>query len=145
MKKFFVLLVVALIVSCSSSSRSYSDFDYSFARHGGYAPIYENLWIKGNDAHYSFEGRGKNFKKDFKLSATDLQNIENALAQNRFRTIKEDYKKVYDNIATTINVKKGENSGSKSDASLIFEADQQRWQNIVDVFSGIITKNVSTE
>ena len=144
MKKLFVLFIFAVLASCNANKK-YSDFDYSFARHGGYAPIYENLWIKGNNAHYSFEGQGKNFKKDFKVSQEDLRTIETALTQNRFRTIKEDYKKVYDNVATAINVKKGDNSGSKSDASFIFEADQPRWRNIVTVFEEIIKENVNTE
>ncbi len=126
MKKLFVLFILAVLASCNANKK-YSDFDYSFARHGGYAPIYENLWIKGNTAHYSFEGEGKKMKKDFKVSGEDLKNIEDALTKNSFRTIREDLKKVYDYRSTSINVKKGPNSGSKSDASFIMENDRPRW------------------
>ena len=143
MKKLFVLFILAFLASCNANKK-YSDFDYSFARHGGYAPIYENLWIKGNTAHYSFEGEGKKMKKDFKVSGEDLKNIEDALTKNSFRTIREDLKKVYDYRSTSINVKKGPNSGSKSDASFIMENDRPRWNNIVSVFQQIIDSNVDS-
>ena len=143
MKKLFVLFILAVLASCNANKK-YSDFDYSFARHGGYAPIYENLWIKGNTAHYSFEGEGKKMKKDFKVSGEDLKNIEDALTKNSFRTIREDFKKVYDYRSTSINVKKGPNSGSKSDASFIMENDRPRWNNIVNVFQQIIDSNVDS-
>ena len=143
MKKLFVLFILAVLASCNANKK-YSDFDYSFARHGGYAPIYENLWIKGNTAHYSFEGEGKKMKKDFKVSGEDLKNIEDALTKNSFRTIREDFKKVYDYRSTSINVKKGPNSGSKSDASFIMENDRPRWNNIVRVFQQIIDSNVDS-
>lgn len=143
MKKLFVLFILAVLASCNANKK-YSDFDYSFARHGGYAPIYENLWIKGNAAHYSFEGEGKKMKKDFKVSSEDLKNIEDALTKNSFRTIREDLKKVYDYRSTSINVKKGPNSGSKSDASFIMENDRPRWNNIVSVFQQIIDSNVDS-
>ena len=143
MKKLFVLFILAVLASCNANKK-YSDFDYSFARHGGYAPIYENLWIKGNTAHYSFEGEGKKMKKDFKVSSEDLKNIEDALTKNSFRTIREDLKKVYDYRSTSINVKKGPNSGSKSDASFIMENDRPRWNNIVSVFQQIIDSNVDS-
>ena len=143
MKKLFVLFILAVLASCNANKK-YSDFDYSFARHGGYAPIYENLWIKGNTAHYSFEGEGKKMKKDFKVSGEDLKNIEDALTKNNFRTIREDLKKVYDYRSTSINVKKGPNSGSKSDASFIMENDRPRWNNIVSVFQQIIDSNVDS-
>ena len=143
MKKLFVLFILAVLASCNANKK-YSDFDYSFARHGGYAPIYENLWIKGNTAHYSFEGEGKKMKKDFKVSREDLKNIEDALTKNSFRTIREDLKKVYDYRSTSINVKKGPNSGSKSDASFIIENDRPRWNNIVNVFQQIIDSNVDS-
>ena len=143
MKKLFVLFILAVLASCNANKK-YSDFDYSFARHGGYAPIYENLWIKGNTAQYSFEGEGKKMKKDFKVSGEDLKNIEDALTKNSFRTIREDLKKVYDYRSTSINVKKGPNSGSKSDASFIMENDRPRWNNIVSVFQQIIDSNVDS-
>ena len=143
MKKLFVLFILAVLASCNANKK-YSDFDYSFARHGGYAPIYENLWIKGNTAHYSFEGEGKKMKKDFKVSGEDLKNIEDALTKNSFRTIREDLKKVYDYRSTSINVKKGPNSGSKSDASFIMENDRPRWNTIVSVFQQIIDSNVDS-
>lgn len=143
MKKLFVLFILAVLASCNANKK-YSDFDYSFARHGGYAPIYENLWIKGNTAHYSFEGDGKKMKKDFKVSGEELKNIEDALTKNSFRTIREDLKKVYDYRSTSINVKKGPNSGSKSDASFIMENDRPRWNNIVSVFQQIIDSYVDS-
>lgn len=140
MKNAFFIILLMLLTGCNTQKK-FSDFDYSYSRSGGYAPIYENFLIKGNTANYSFEGEGKNIKKSFKISAEDLQKIETALTQNNFRTIQEDYKKVYDNISTAINVKKGTNSGIKSDASFIMAKDQQRWKAVVAVFQEIINSN----
>lgn len=140
MKKLIFVFLLFILASCSTQQK-YSDFDYSYSRSGGFAPIYENLLIKGNKAHYSFEGQGKNIKKDFRISTDDLQNIKSAIAQNNFRTIQEDYKKMYDNVATTINVKNGDNSGSKSDASFIMAKDKPRWDAVVSAFQQIINAN----
>lgn len=137
MKRLIALCVFLVLASCNSQ-KIYSDFDYSFARSGGFSPIYENLWIKGDNAHYSYEGQGKEFKKDFKLSAQELKLIEDALAQNDFRMIREDHKKIYDRVSTAIYVKKGPESSRKSDASFIIESDKARWDNVVKVFQDII-------
>ena len=143
MKKLIFVFLIIILAGCTSQNK-YSDFDYSFARSGGYAPIYENLLIKGNKAHYSFEGQGKNVKKDFSLTTKDLKEIENVLTENHFRRIQEDYNKLYDNISVEINIKKGNNTGSKSDASYIMKKDQQRWENIVIVFQQLINRNINT-
>lgn len=144
MKKLIFVFLIAILAGCNSQNK-YSDFDYSFARSGGYAPIYENLLIKGNKAHYSFEGRGKNVKKDFTLANEDLKNIQSVVAENDFRMIQEDYNKMYDNISVKINIKKGNNTGSKSDDSNIMKKDQQRWDNIVTVFQKIIDNKVKRD
>ena len=137
MKRFFALCVLMLLVGCTTQKK-YLNFDYSYSRSGGIAPIYENLWIKGNNAHYAFESQGTKIKKDFKLTAAELKSIETALEANNFRIIREDYKKLYDYVRTTIVVKKGDQSGSKSDASFIMEPDKERWENVVMVFRSII-------
>ena len=143
MKRLIALCVFLVLAACNSQKK-YSDFDYSYSRSGGYAPIYENLWIKGDSAHYSFEGEGKKVKKDFKLTAQELKQIDDALALNNFRMIQEDYIKVYDRVSTAIYVKKGPESGRKSDASFIMEADKARWDNVVRVFEDIIETKVPT-
>ena len=142
MKKIIELFIFILLAACTTQKK-YSDFDYSYSRSGGFAPIYENLLIKGNNAHYSFEGQGKKFKKDFKITSEERKKIENALSQNNFRMIREDYQKVYDNISTSINVKIGNQSGSKSDASMIMEGDKNRWNNITSVFQEIIKNKIN--
>lgn len=142
MKKIIALFIFVILAACNSQKK-YSDFDYSYSRSGGFAPIYENLLIKGNNAHYSFEGQGKKFKKDFKITSEERKTIENALSQNNFRMIREDYQKVYDNISTSINVKIGKQSGSKSDASMIMEGDKNRWNNITSVFQEIIKNKIN--
>ncbi|SDQ13224.1 hypothetical protein SAMN05421664_0659 [Chryseobacterium soldanellicola] len=139
-----ILFAIIVLVSCNSQ-KVYSDFDISYSKSGGFAPIYENLLIKGNNAHYSFEGQGKKFKQDFKISNEDLKNLDNILSQNNFRKIQEDHKKVYDNVATTINVKKGPNEGSKNDASLILPNYKTNWTNITNAFQEIINNNVKKQ
>lgn len=142
MKKIIALFIFVILAACNTQKK-YSDFDYSYSRSGGFAPIYENLLIKGNNAHYSFEGQGKKFKKDFKITSEERKKIENALSQNNFRMIREDYQKVYDNISTSITVKIGNQSGSKSDASMIMEGDKNRWNNITSVFQEIIKNKIN--
>ena len=78
MKKIIALFIFVILAACNTQKK-YSDFDYSYSRSGGFAPIYENLLIKGNNAHYSFEGQGKKFKKDFKITSEERKKIENAL------------------------------------------------------------------
>lgn len=143
MKKFIFVFLTILLTGCSSQEK-YTDFDYSYSRSGGIAPFYENLLIKGRSAHYSLEGQGKSIKKDFKISPTELLTIQNALTENKFRSIREDYNKMYDNVATIINAKKGNNSAIKSDASAIMEPDRERWENVANVFRQIIATNINT-
>ena len=140
MKKLVFIFVILILASCNPQKK-YSDFDYSYTRSGGKMIIYENLLIKGNKVHYSFEGQGKDIKQDFQISNEELKNIENAISINNFRTIQEDYKKVYDRVSTTINVKNGDNSGSKTDAGFIMGKDKKRWDEVDSVFLQIIKSN----
>ena len=142
MKKILgILFAIIVLVSCNSQ-KVYSDFDISYSRSGGYAPGYGNLLIKDKNAHYSFEGQGKKFKQDFKISNEDLKKLDQILSQNNFRRIQEDRKKIYDNVSTSINVKKGPNEGSKTDASLIMPNFKTNWDNIMTAFQEIINNNV---
>ncbi|MCT2406948.1 hypothetical protein NZD88_05195 [Chryseobacterium antibioticum] len=136
-----ILFAVIVLVSCNSQ-KVYSDFDISYSRNGGLSPVYENLLIKGNNAHYSFEGQGKKHKQDFKISDEDLKKLDQTLSQNNFRRIEEDRKKLYDNITTSINIKKGSNEGSKTDASMIMPNFTTNWTNILTAFQEIINNNV---
>jgi len=139
-----ILFAIIVLVSCNSQ-KVYSDFDISYSKSGGFAPIYENLLIKGNNAHYSFEGQGKKLKQDFKISDEDLKNLDNTLSQNNFRKIQEDRKKIYDNISTSINVKNGPNEGSKTDASSIMHNFKTNWTSITNAFQDIINNNVKKQ
>lgn len=142
MKKILGAFLIVLTVLSCNSQKVYSDFDISYSRSGGYAPTYENLLIKGNDAHYSFEGQQKKVKKNFKVSDEDLKKLNNTLSNNNFRKIEEDHKKVYDNITTSISIKKGANEGSKSDGSMIMPNYTTNWKNITSAFQEIINNNV---
>ncbi|MEC3877920.1 hypothetical protein [Chryseobacterium salviniae] len=139
-----ILFAIMALVSCNSQ-KMYSDFDISYSKSGGFAPIYENLLIKGNNAFYSFEGEGKKVKQNFKISNEDLNKLEKTLSQNNFRRIEEDHKKIYDFISTSINIKKGPNSGSKTDASAIMPNYNTNWMNITHVFQEIINANVKKQ
>ncbi|CAD7800305.1 hypothetical protein CHRY9390_00611 [Chryseobacterium aquaeductus] len=136
-----ILFAIMITVSCNSQ-KIYSNFDISYSKSGGYAPIYENLLIKGNDAHYSFDGQGKKTKTNFKLTGEDIQNLNHILSQNKFRHIAEDHKKIYDRVSVSINVKSGENSANKTDAGMILPQYQKNWDQIVNAFQEIISKNV---
>lgn len=139
-----ILFAIIVLVSCNSQ-KMYSDFDISYSKSGGFAPVYENLLIKDNTAHYSFEGQGKKYKQDFKIDDEDLKKLDRVLSQNNFRRIEEDRQKIYDNIATSINVKKGANEGSKTDASSIMPNFKPNWSNITNAFQEIINNNVKKQ
>lgn len=139
-----ILFAIIVLVSCNSQ-KVYSDFDISYSKSGGFAPIYENLLIKENNAHYSFEGQGKKIKQDFKITNEDLKKLDNVLSQNNFRRIQEDRKKIYDNVSISINVKKGPNEGNKTDASLVMPNYKTNWNNITNAFQEIINNNVKKQ
>ena len=139
-----IIFAMIIMVSCNSQ-KVYSDFDISYSKSGGYAPVYENLLIKGNNAHYSFEGDGKKYNQNFTLADEDLKKLDNVLSQNNFRRIQEDHKKIYDGIATSINIKKGPNEGSKTDASSIMPNFKTNWTNITAAFQEIINNNVKKQ
>lgn len=142
MYKILVVFAAFLLFSCQSQKK-YSDFDISYSRSGGYAPIYENVLIKGNTMTYAYEGDGKKSEKTFSLTDEEIKRLNEVLTVNNFRFIREDRKKVYDRISTTITVKDGPNSGSKSDASFIMPADQAKWDNIVKTFTDIISSKLN--
>ena len=142
MKKLIAIVVTSLSLIACTSQKIYSDYDYSFSRSGGKEPIYENLLIKDNTVHYSLEGQGNKVKKSFKITTQEIEKINSVLKENRFRHILEDHKKLYDNVAVSINVKKGDQNGSKTDASLIMPKDKKNWDSIVGIFQEIIDKNV---
>jgi len=142
MKKLIAILFAIMITVSCNSQKAYSDFDISYSKSGGYAPMYENLLIKGNDVHYSFEGHGKKTKTNFKLTNEEIQNLNQILTQNYFRHIAEDHKKIYDGVAVSINVKNGENSANKTDASMIMPQYKKNWDQIVNAFQQIISKNI---
>ena len=145
MKKILgILFAITVLVSCNSQ-KVYSDFDISYSKSGGFAPVYENMFIKGNSVHYSFEGQGKKYKQDFKISDEDLKKLDQVLSQNNFRKIQEDHKKLYDNISTSINIKKGPNEGSKTDASMIIQDYQTNWNTIIETFQQIINTNIKKQ
>lgn len=143
MKKLLsIFLIITILISCNSQ-KAFSEFDYSYSKSESSASRYENLLIKGNNVLYSLESKDKKTKKKFKISDADLQNISTILDENQFRKILEDRKKIYNKPTTIITVKKGENSGSKTDASLIMAVDQTKWENVVEVFQKIIDNNVN--
>lgn len=142
MKYFSALILMLTILFSCNSQKKYSDFDISYSKSGGYAPVYENLLIKGNNAHYAYESRDKKVKKSFTVSDEDLRKIEQTLSQNSFRKIEEDHKKLYDNITIAINIKKGPHEGSKNDGSMIRSPYQAQWKNITEVFQEIINTNI---
>jgi len=142
MYKILLVFVAFLLFSCNSQKK-YSDFDISYSRSGGFAPVYENFLIKGNNVFYSLEENGKKSEKSFTISEEELKDIHDVLSENNFRFIQEDHKKVYDRISTSIVVKTGPNSGSKSDASFIRSSDSAKWENILDTFRKIIDSKVN--
>lgn len=142
MKKLIWIFAALFLLSCDSQKK-FKNFDISYARSGGYAPIYENFLIKGHSAYYSFEGHQKKVTKNVTLTNEELNRIQNVLKNNNFRFIEADHMKIFDNITTTINVKKGDQAAVKNDGSGIMAKDQKKWENITRVFRNIIDSKIS--
>ena len=143
MKKFIVLLVIlALTVSCTSN-KVFENYELSYSRSGGYAPLYENVLIKGKTVNYFFEGHGKKYNTKATLSEAEKLTLYKAIKDNNMKFIQEDHLKMYDNITTTIKMKNGGESIYKNDGSGIKEEDHQKWNNIATAFENFInSKNL---
>ena len=90
MKKILsIFLIITILISCNSQ-KAFSEFDYSYSKSESAVSRYENLLIKGNNVLYSLESKDKKTKKKFKISDTELQNIEKVLSENQFRKILEE-------------------------------------------------------
>lgn len=137
MKKLLALFVLLLLASCNSQ-KIFDTYELSYSRSGGYAPIYENFLIKGNTGHYFFESQGTKFSKKVAVSNAEKQKLYDAINANDLKTIREDIKKVYDNITTTVKVRNSAENTFKNDGSFIIPEHQQRWNNITSEFETLI-------
>lgn len=135
--KNIALILLILILNACQSQKVFENYELSYSKSGGYAPVYENLLIKNNTATYFFEGHGKKYSEKISLSDTEMKLLYEAIEQNNLRQIREDHKKMYDYITTTIKIKK--DNIIKNDGSGIFPQDQQRWNNVVNAFEELIT------
>lgn len=137
MRLWISILLLAVLASCNSQ-KPFTDYEISYARHGGYAPMYENLFIDGNSIQYFFEGNGQKYSKKSRINKDEKQALLDVINKNKLQTVREDYKKFYDRIATTVKVKNL--NTIKTDGSDIMPQDRQRWQNIVQAFEALIVK-----
>lgn len=137
MKKLIALFLITLLVSCNSH-KVFENYELSYSRSGGFAPIYENVLIKGNTVNYFYEAQGKKYSKKATITNAEKQKLYDALKSNDLKTIREDIKKVYDNITTTVKVKSPEGNYFKNDGSFIVPEHQQRWNNIVQTFEAFV-------
>lgn len=137
MKKLIALFLITILASCNSH-KVFENYELSYSRSGGYAPIYENMLIKGNTVNYFFEGQGKKYSKKGTITNAEKQKLYDAVKKNDLKTILEDIKKVYDNITTTVKIKSPEGNYFKNDGSFIIPEHQQRWNNIRNEFENFI-------
>lgn len=135
MKRFTVLLTLIILTGCASKP-DFENYEYSYSKSGGLAPTYENLFLAGREGQYFYEGQNRKYSKSLKLTRAEQNTLATAIASNRLQTVREDYKKFYDFVATTIKVKNP--NIRKTNGSGIMPQDQQRWQNVVDAFEKII-------
>ncbi len=136
-----VLLFLILIMNACQSQKVFENYDLSYSKSGGRAPSYENLLIKNNTVSYFFEGLGKKYSDKTSLSDEEMQVLYRTIEQNNLGQIREDHKKLYDHMTTTIKVKK--DNIKKNDGSGIFPQDHQRWNGVVNAFEHlIISKNL---
>ena len=145
MKRLLLLLIAVLGLTSCNSQKIFEEYDISYSRSGGLAPIYENMLIKGQTVHYFYEGHGKKYNKKSTLSQKEKTALYQAIESNKLSTIREDYKKVYDHITTTVKVRTPREDIYKNDGSFIMPQDQKRWENIVGAFEALVEeKNLRT-
>ncbi len=138
MKKFILILLIGTLYSCTNQS-VFEQYELSYSRSGGYAPIYENLLIEGNTANFYSEAPGKKYNTKAVISNQEKAAIFKSIQTNDLKSIREDYKKVYDNITTTVKVKTPNDKIFKDDGSFITPEHQERWNGIISVFEAYIT------
>ena len=79
------------------------------------------------------------------LSQKEKTALYQAIESNKLSTIREDYKKLYDHITTTVKVRTPREDIYKNDGSFIMPQDQKRWENIVGAFEALVEeKNLRT-
>lgn len=137
MKKLLLILLIGCLYSCTNQS-VFEHYELSYSRSGGYAPIYENLLIEGNTARFYFEGQNQKYNKKTSISNDEKALILKAIETSKLKEIREDYKKVYDNITTTIKVKTPNEKLFKDDGSFIIPEHQARWNSIIQAFESFI-------
>lgn len=137
MKKLIALFLITILAACNSH-KVFDNYELSYSKSGGFAPIYENMLIKGNTVNYFFEGQGKKYSKKSTITNAEKQKLYDVIKANDLKTIREDVKKVYDNITTTVKVKSATENTFKNDGSFIVPEHQQRWDNITTEFENFI-------
>lgn len=143
MKKLLFFTLLILLVGCQNKRSIFEQYEISYSRSGGYAPIYENLLIKENTAYFFYEGRGSKYEQKVKISPSEKNQLLSALEKNNISGIRADNKKVYDNITTTVKLKRADTSIFKDDGSFIIPEHQARWANITSAFESFIkSKNL---
>lgn len=138
MKKIIALLLMTVVLASCSSQKVFEDYELSYSRSGGYDPIYENFLIKGNTANYFYETQSNKYRKKVSLSKEEKQKLYDVIKNNDLKNIREDIKKVYDNITTTVKVRNATEQTFKNDGSFIVPAHQQRWNSVVAEFENLI-------
>ncbi|MDO5615713.1 MAG: hypothetical protein Q4G16_05960 [Cruoricaptor ignavus] len=142
MKKLIGLFSIIFLFSCNSQ-KAFQDYEYSYAKSGGKISAYENVLIKGNTLRYFYEKPEEKRKAKINISAEEKQKLKDAIHQNDLKNIREDYKKIYDNVTKTIKVKDANQNIFKNNGSGITKEHQQRWDNIVTEFENLInSKNL---
>lgn len=139
MKKILSLFTFALLLMSCGTSKDFTDYELSYSRSGGLSPVYENFVISGNNAKFYYEGRAQKYSTQTRISAREKAALYSILEDSRIAFIREDHRKIYDGITTTVKVKKDQII--KSDGSGIMPQDAARWENIVNAFENLITKN----
>lgn len=142
MKKLVLLLMLFALAACNRTS-IFETYELSYSRSGGYAPIYENLLIENFTAYYFFEGQGQKYNKKVSISSEEKQALLHSIESNDLSSIREDYKKLFDHITTTIKVKTTKQKTFKDNGSAIVPEHQARWANMVQSFESFIqSKNL---
>ncbi|AZI20780.1 hypothetical protein [Chryseobacterium taklimakanense] len=74
MKKLIALFLITILAACNSH-KVFDNYELSYSKSGGFAPIYENMLIKGNTVNYFLKARVKNTAKKVRLPTLKSRNF----------------------------------------------------------------------
>lgn len=137
------MLLGLVLGACGGSPKIFRDYELSYSRSGGESPFYENVFVKGETLYYFYQKGKERYRRKAAVSAEEKRALYEAVERNRLAGVREDHKKFYNHLTTSIKVRLADRTVFRDNGSGIRAEDAARWANVVAAFEGFIeSKNI---